>query len=248
MRWRILVCIALASGIALSGAAPPGSASADTFAATSLVDEISLETSARGVSSVYKVREGDSLSGIADLLAVDPDTLQQLNDLRDPNTLQAGMVLVVPDAPTRPVKYGVARQRPHENGAAPAFIRPAIGAITTRFGEPGSDWIGGYHMGIDLGAPFGSPVVAAAAGLVEEANGDNSHGYGNHVLIAHGYGYETLYAHLSRIMVRSGEHVAQGQLIGYVGQSGYAFGPHLHFEVRRNGEKIDPEPLLPSDE
>ncbi len=248
MRWRFLVCVAWLGCMVLAGAARPASATADAFSASNLIDEISLESSARGVSSFYKVREGDSLSGIAELLAVDPDTLQQLNDLRDPNSLQAGMVLVVPDAPTRPVRYGVARQRPHENGAAPAFIRPAIGVITTRFGEPGNDWIGGYHMGIDLGAPFGSPVVAAAAGVVEEANGDNSHGYGNHVLIAHGFGYETLYAHLSRIVVKPGEQVAQGQLIGYVGQSGYAFGPHLHFEVRRNGDKIDPEPLLPPDE
>lgn len=248
MRWRFLGCITLVCSVALSGAGRPAPAAADTFAATSVIDEIALETSARGVSSVYKVRLGDSLAGIADLLAVDPDTLQQLNNLHDPNSLQAGMLLAVPDAPTRPVRYGVVRQRPHENGAAPAFIRPSIGAITTRFGEPGSDWIGGYHMGLDLGAPFGSPIVAAAAGVVEEANGDNSHGYGNHVLISHGFGYETLYAHMSRIVAKTGENVTQGQLIGYVGQSGYANGPHLHFEVRRNGEKIDPEPLLPSDE
>ena len=246
MRWHFSGWIFLILAVALAGSARPKPAEAKTFAATRLIQEISLESSARGISTVYKVRLGDSLSGIADLLAVDPDTLQQLNDLANPNALQAGMLLVVPDAPTRPVKYGAVRPRPHENGAAPAFVWPAVGPITTKFGVPGGDWIGGYHMGLDIGASYGSPIVAAAAGVVEEANGDNSHGYGNHVLISHGFGYETLYAHMSQIVAKAGEKVAQGQLIGYVGQSGYAFGPHLHFEVRRDGEKIDPEPLLPS--
>ena len=247
MHWRYLRLIPLLLIVALGGTARPMSADARTFAAGNLLEAASLESSLRGVGTVYTVRQGDSLDGIADLLAVDADTLQQLNELPDPGALQAGMVLVVPDVPTRPMKYGVARVVPHQNGAAPALVWPAVGPITTRFGVPGSDWIGGYHMGLDIGASFGSPIVAAAGGMVEEANGDNSHGYGNHVLISHGNGYETLYAHMSRIVAKAGETVSQGQLIGYVGQTGYANGPHLHFEVRRNGDKIDPEPLLPQD-
>lgn len=247
MLWQFPLFLTLSGAMIVAGAARPKPAVAETFAAKSLVDEISLETSARGISSIYTVQEGDSLSGIADLLAVDPDTLQQLNELSDANALQAGMRLVVPDVPTRPVRYGVTRQEPHQNRAAPAFIWPAVGQVTTKFGVPGSDWIGGYHMGLDIGASYGSPIVAAAAGVVEEANGDNSHGYGNHVLISHGFGYETLYAHMSRIVTRAGAKVSQGEIIGYVGDSGYAFGPHLHFEVRRDGTKIDPEPLLPSE-
>ncbi|MGH2461625.1 MAG: M23 family metallopeptidase [Chloroflexota bacterium] len=246
MRWNVPVVILLAIVAALAGAARPSPVTAEPLAATNLLDEMSLASSSRGLASVYTVQTGDSLEGIADLLSVDTQTLQQLNDLSDPSALQAGMVLVVPDVPTRPVKYGVVREQPHPNGAAPAFIWPAIGPITTKFGVPGSDWVGGFHMGLDIGAPYGAPIVAAAAGSVEEANGDNSHGYGNHVLISHGFGYETLYAHMSRIVARAGERVQQGQIIGYVGQSGYAFGPHLHFEVRRDSTKIDPEPLLPS--
>jgi len=245
MRWNFPVWSLLAVVAVFAGAARPTAVVAEPLAATDVLNEMSLESSSRGLTSIYTVQTGDSLQGIADLLSVDTDTLQQLNDLPDPNSLQAGMVLVVPDVPTRPVKYGVAREQPHQNGAAPAFIWPSIGPITTKFGVPGSDWIGGYHMGLDIGAPSGAPIVAAAAGTVEEANGDNSHGYGNHVLISHGFGYETLYAHMSRIVTTAGAHVDQGQLIGYVGQSGYAFGPHLHFEVRRDGTKIDPEPLLP---
>jgi len=245
MRWQLPCWIFLLCLVALGGAARPKPVDAAPFATQNLLDEVSLESSSRGIASTYQVQLGDSLSGIADLLAVDPETLQQLNNLSDPNALQAGMLLVVPDVPTHPMKYGVTTEHPHENGAAPAFIWPAIGPITTPFGVPGGDWVGGYHMGLDIGAPYGAPIVAAAAGQVEEANGDNSHGYGNHVLIAHGFGYETLYAHMSRIVAKPGEKVAQRQLIGYVGETGFADGPHLHFEVRRDNVKIDPQPLLP---
>lgn len=247
MRWRYLWVILVCLLGLLTTAAHSAPIDAETLAVSDLLEAASKESSARGVGVTYKVQQGDSLTGIADLLAVDVETLQQLNNLPDPNTLQAGMLLVVPDVPTRPVRLGMVRSIAATGGAAPAFVWPAVGPITTRFGVPGSDWIGGYHMGLDIGAPMGAPIVAAAAGAVEEANDDNSHGYGNHVLIAHGNGYETLYAHLSRIVARVGEQVAQGQLIGYVGQSGYADGPHLHFEIRRDGQRIDPEPLLPSD-
>lgn len=245
MRWirhgRVaLLCLLL---LALTG--QPRPTSATPLASEHLLDELSLESSARAISTVYRVRDGDTLLGIADLLAVDVQTLQQINDLSDPNTLQAGMLLIVPDVPDRPMRYGVARQASRGTAGAPSFVWPAVGPITTRFGEPGSDWIGGYHMGLDIGAPAGAPVVAAADGTVEEASDDNSHGYGNHVLIAHGNGYETLYAHLSRYVVKTGQTVSQGALIGYVGATGFADGPHLHFEVRHGGIRIDPEPLLP---
>jgi murein DD-endopeptidase MepM/ murein hydrolase activator NlpD len=74
---------------------------------------------------------------------------------------------------------------------------------------------------------------------------DTQHGYGNNVLVAHQNGYETLYAHMSRIEAQAGQTVHQGDLIGYVGMTGYTTGPHLHFELRLNGTKIDPEPWLP---
>jgi murein DD-endopeptidase MepM/ murein hydrolase activator NlpD len=204
-----------------------------------------MESSSRGVVATYEVQGGDSLSGIADILADDVAVLQNLNNLADPNTLQVGRVLIVPDLPTRPVRFGNAPPKVRLNPDAPAFVWPAFGPITTKFGVPGSDWIGGFHMGLDIGASAGSPIAAAAPGLVEAAEFDHSHGYGNYVLIDHGNGYETLYAHMSRIAATPGSSVQQGELIGYVGATGYAFGPHLHFEVRHNGEKIDPEPLLP---
>src|SRR5579859_5741081 len=152
---------------------------------------------------------------------------------------------MVPDVPTRPTHFGSAPVKQSSDPNAPSFVWPAVGPITTKFGVPGSDWIGGFHMGLDIGAPAGSPIVAAADGLVVYAERDHLHGYGNYVLIDHGHGYATLYAHMSQIVARAGDDPHQGDLIGYVGDTGFAFGPHLHFEVRLNEQKIDPEPFLP---
>lgn len=222
-----------------------GPISAGSQVAPQIVSALPRASEARGVVATYAVQDGDSLSGIAELLAVDVDTLQSLNDLPDPNSLKIGMVLVVPDLPTRTVRFGAPVAKPKTDVNAPAFVWPAVGPITTRFGVPGSDWIGGYHMGLDIGAPSGSPIVAAADGVVEFAGVDHAHGYGNNVLIYHHDGYETLYAHMSRIEAESGQGVHQGDVIGYVGMTGYANGPHLHFEVRLHENKIDPEPFLP---
>jgi len=204
-----------------------------------------LASESRGVVSIYTIQSGDSLQGIADILGVDVQTLQDLNNIVNPDTLIAGRVLMVPDVPTRPTHFGSAPVKQSSDPNAPSFVWPAVGPITTKFGVPGSDWIGGFHMGLDIGAPAGSPIVAAADGLVVYAERDHLHGYGNYVLIDHGHGYATLYAHMSQIVARAGDDPHQGDLIGYVGDTGFAFGPHLHFEVRLNEQKIDPEPFLP---
>jgi murein DD-endopeptidase MepM/ murein hydrolase activator NlpD len=101
------------------------------------------------------------------------------------------------------------------------------------------------HQGVDFGAPEGSAVYAAADGRVEEARWKG--GYGRWIEIAHGAGWETGYAHLSAYAsgVRPGAAVRQGEIIGYVGQSGLATGPHLHFEVIRDGAHIDPAKAEP---
>lgn len=95
------------------------------------------------------------------------------------------------------------------------------------------------HTGIDFAAAEGTPVYATGDGVIEKA--DNlEEGYGNHVVINHGFGYETLYAHLSRIACTVGEKVKRGQIIGYVGSTGLSTGDHLHYEVRKNGEPVNP--------
>ena len=95
------------------------------------------------------------------------------------------------------------------------------------------------HTGIDFAAKIGTPIYATGDGVVIDPKGNES-GYGNVVVINHGYGYESLYGHMSRIAVSMGQHVKRGQLIGYVGSTGLSVAPHCHYEVIKNGKKIDP--------
>lgn len=117
------------------------------------------------------------------------------------------------------------------------MLWPTNGVLTSPFGWR---W-GAMHAGIDIGAPSGTPIVAAAAGTVFFAGWNG--GYGNLTLIDHGGGRVTAYAHQSRFAV-SGGPVSRGQVIGYVGSTGDSTGPHLHFEVRVNGAAVDPMPFL----
>jgi murein DD-endopeptidase MepM/ murein hydrolase activator NlpD len=114
------------------------------------------------------------------------------------------------------------------------FIWPVSGPVTSGFGWR---W-GRMHEGVDIGAPSGTPIVAAAAGMVIYAGWMS--GYGNLVVIDHGGGIATAYGHQSAIASGFGQSVAQGQVIGYIGCTGHCFGPHLHFEVRINGAAVDP--------
>lgn len=118
--------------------------------------------------------------------------------------------------------------------SASGLIWPVGAPITSPFGWR---W-GRMHDGIDLGAAYGTPIEAAAAGTVIYAGWLG--GYGNLTVIDHGGGLATAYGHQSRIVVQVGESVAQGQVIGYVGSTGHSTGPHLHFEVRVNGQAVDP--------
>ena len=112
--------------------------------------------------------------------------------------------------------------------------------VTSTFGMRQHPLLGytRMHQGVDFGAPEGTPVYAAADGVVEEARWDG--GYGRWLKIRHGPALETGYAHLSGWAVTPGTTVRQGQVVGYVGETGLATGPHLHFEVFRSGRRIDP--------
>ena len=95
------------------------------------------------------------------------------------------------------------------------------------------------HEGCDFTAPTGTPIYATGNGTVTGVEyGDR--GYGNFVEITHGYGYKTLYAHMSRVKAKRGQQVKRGDIIGFVGSTGKSTGPHLHYEVIKNGKKIDP--------
>lgn len=105
------------------------------------------------------------------------------------------------------------------------------------FGSPN------FHPGVDLGCPIGTPIYATNNGVVEDA-GWNSGGYGIWVKINNGDGIETVFGHMSQVVAHSGETVAKGQLLGYSGETGFATGPHLHYEVRLNGTPVNPGPYM----
>ena len=126
-------------------------------------------------------------------------------------------------------------------GSGSAGMRmPVSGRVTSGFGSRFHPILGyqRFHAGLDLAAPMGSPIVAAADGRVVEAGWHG--GYGRLVAIAHAGGVETMYGHMSRIAAAAGSYVRQGQIIGYVGSSGLSTGPHLHYEVLKNGRPVNP--------
>lgn len=96
-----------------------------------------------------------------------------------------------------------------------------------------------FHPGLDFTAPQGTPIYATADGVVKVAEYSTG-GYGRHVVINHGYGYETLYGHMIRIKVKRGQSIKRGEVIGWVGSTGKSTGPHCHYEVHKNGQRIDP--------
>lgn len=96
-----------------------------------------------------------------------------------------------------------------------------------------------FHPGMDFSAPEGTEIHATGDGVVSLATATDR-GYGNHVKIDHGYGYETLYGHMTEFVVKLGQHVKRGELIGYVGSTGLSTGPHVHYEVIKNKQKINP--------
>jgi peptidoglycan DL-endopeptidase CwlO len=122
-----------------------------------------------------------------------------------------------------------------------AMIWPVDGPIASGFGPRTIEGHYEYHPGIDIAVPEGTPIRAALTGTVAFTESEaESGGYGNYTCIDHGGGLSTCYAHQSAFAVSAGERVQQGEVIGYSGCTGYCLGPHVHFEVRINGEVTDP--------
>lgn len=121
---------------------------------------------------------------------------------------------------------------------------PVTGPITSSFGqrEDPFNGEGAFHSGVDISATFGTPVRATADGIVASAGMES--GYGREILLDHGNGIQTLYGHLSGFAVTVGQQVSEGQVIGYVGMSGRATGPHLHYEVRIHNTPVNPHRYL----
>jgi murein DD-endopeptidase MepM/ murein hydrolase activator NlpD len=194
---------------------------------------------------VVKVRTTDSLASLAKKYKVEAEDILEVNKLEDPN-LVMNQVLILPGAKGDPLpklpKPKTSRAT-SSGGAAPAQYRGG------KFGWPvaGGELSQGYHYGhygIDIAADSGTAVRAAAGGKVTFAGWKNNGG-GYQVWIAHGSGLYTTYNHMSSLTVGTGQNVGRGQQVGRVGMTGYATGPHLHFEVWRGpiwngGQRINP--------
>ncbi|MEJ0053736.1 MAG: M23 family metallopeptidase [bacterium] len=184
----------------------------------------------------YTVVKGDTLAGVAKKYGADAEEIAQFSGLEGAAPLVAGQVLIIPGgelaaaAPAKKTSTSKTPANPLRGASGPSipgyYGNPLPGAILTQ----------GLHgnNGVDLGKPSGAPILAAAAGtvIVSKADGAWNGGYGSYVVISHGNGTQTLYAHMSRDIATVGETVAKGDVIGYVGRTGEATGPHLHFEVR----------------
>jgi murein DD-endopeptidase MepM/ murein hydrolase activator NlpD len=210
------------------------------------------------VGVVHVVKRGETVYRIAKSYGIPPRELMEVNDLRDPRLLEPGMELFVPGAtraiqvpplapgaPAEPEETEVASPQPASVSprAAPAKEQrlrwPLRGVLYSRYGVRQ----GQRHDGIDLAAPEGTLIGAAAAGTVIYAGTQS--GYGSIVILRHDGGLLTLYAHASAILVRKGDRVEAGQPIAKVGKSGRTSGPHLHFEVREGTRPRNPLFYLP---
>jgi len=176
----------------------------------------------------YEVRAGDTLESIANRYKGDLDEILQYNDLKEGAVLAVGDTIIIPDgeiarpAPRASASGRGARSSPSYEGY---YLRPVANGRRTQ-------GLHGYN-GIDFAAPTGTEILAAADGevLLSKKSGWNG-GYGTYIVIAHENGTQTLYAHNSLNIVSSGQRVAQGEVIGYIGATGKVTGPHVHFEVR----------------
>jgi murein DD-endopeptidase MepM/ murein hydrolase activator NlpD len=202
---------------------------------------------------IVRVTPTDTLDGLAAKYGVNSTDILATNGLDDPN-LVVGQVLVVPGAKGKPIPPPKPRVKPTSrpsSGGGGGSVRPPATYRGGSFLWPvvgGGNYISQYfhygHYGLDIAADYGSTVRAAGSGTVIFA-GWKSNGGGYQVWVAHGSGLYTTYNHMSAVSVGRGQHVGRGSQVGRVGQSGYATGPHLHFEVWRGpvwdgGRRVNP--------
>lgn len=198
------------------------------------------------VEGVYhEVRQGETLLSICHAYGADVQEVAEINGIEDPGTIRVGDRVFVPDAAApRPPRHpevnpaqttgdGSVQRFPGE------FIWPVDGVVTSRFGIR---W-GKRHDGIDISAPEGTPVLAAAKGTVLFSG--NEGGYGKLIILQHEKNMITIYAHNRELLVRESDQVRQGQRIAEVGQTGRATGPHVHFEIREGRTPRNPLFFLP---
>lgn len=219
-------------------------------------------------TAIHIIVAGDTLWEIARSAGTGAEDLAVANGLEIDAILPLGLILAVPPSGTPGLGQGTGRvrraaavpsrtsvplrSRAYAPSAPPpastidhfALLWPSGGIVTSRFGWRLHPIFGRpeFHTGMDIATRYGSPVVAALAGVVRFVGWKS--GYGRIVVLYHDGGIETAYSHLSAATVSRGERVAEGQMIGRIGSSGWSTGPHLFFEVRRNGVPVDPARYL----
>ncbi|HEY3064387.1 MAG TPA: LysM peptidoglycan-binding domain-containing M23 family metallopeptidase [Methylomirabilota bacterium] len=239
--------VAVALGLVVVATLPPGVGS-----------EPRMRTAEVAGERVHEVRKGETLGGIAIQYGVPVAAIIAANRLPGPNAvLRVGRRLTIPPVtvagPPIP-RTAPARRRPAAPPTIPAglvlsipdfdvvtlpFAWPVDGFVTSMFGRRRSGW----HRGIDIKAEPGAPVLAAAGGIVVASGIEST--YGRVVKIEHDNNFVTVYAHNSRNTVEVGDRIWPGQRIAFVGQTGRATTPHVHFEIRYDGRVYNPLFLLP---
>jgi murein DD-endopeptidase MepM/ murein hydrolase activator NlpD len=184
----------------------------------------------------YTVKKGDNLSKVAVSMKVPLEVILDANDLRS-DIILAGQTLFIPGArmPPEALKLSLGE----------LFIYPIRKNISSGYGWRADPFTGEqrFHYALDLKGNTGAPVKAAMDGTVAAVVSD-SRDYGNYIILRHSGGYRTVYAHLSAFSVKLGEKVLQGSKIGEVGSTGRSTGPHLHFQIYKDGRAVNPIDLL----
>ncbi|MEW6624219.1 MAG: M23 family metallopeptidase [Bacillota bacterium] len=186
---------------------------------------------------VYVVQRGDTLTHIAKKFGVTLEQMVTANKIKNPNLLAIGQELIIPLEQEGAVPVTNTRLRTASTVSRTtvvSFLWPVTGRITSYFGARNN----GFHHGLDIAAAHGTEVKAARSGKVEFVGWLNT--YGRTVILDHGDGYQTLYAHNSSFLVTEGQPVSAGQAISKVGATGNATGPHVHFEIIKDGSRLDP--------
>jgi murein DD-endopeptidase MepM/ murein hydrolase activator NlpD len=180
----------------------------------------------------HTVTSGETVASLAKKYGGDVQDILTINGLTEGEGLTIGDKIVIPDG--EPVAAPATSTKTTVKSTAKRSVNlPSVGGFSNPL--PGGICTQGIHdnNGVDIGAPTGTPIYAAAAGSVIVARMGWDGGFGNYVVINHANGTQTLYAHMSRLGTSEGSSVAKGELIGYVGTTGKSTGPHLHFEVHK---------------
>ncbi|WP_418214815.1 M23 family metallopeptidase [Borrelia anserina] len=208
-----------------------------------VLDELSASLKIKGNNAgLNRSKLDGDLADFIDLQMLEANVLKELNDLRNvKNTIEGSI------SPLKNIVQLLHSQNKLLNDIPSLWpIVKGDGIVSLHFGPAIEPFTGQWyiHKGIDLaGVRIGTAIVAAADGEVVRASYQVT-GYGNFVQIKHKYGLSTLYAHMSRLNISKGSYAKKGQVIGFLGQTGYSTGPHLHYEVRIGSQVVNPDMYL----